>query len=187
MREPHKFPKVLSGVMVIVAILFSSFGVMGYMAYGSDIQTVVIVNLPQDQKFVQVVQCLYSVAILLSAPLQVSVVTMILWNILFTFVMGVVQLFPAVRIMENALFVRSGKHNPQVHFFFLSSIVERSPPFTDHTLNPPTGQVAKEHLPRLHCRWVLVDLMGWSGKSRRFRVHHWFIRLVSGEKGLKIG
>lgn len=93
MREPHKFPKVLSGVMLIVAILFSSFGVMGYMAYGSDIQTVVIVNLPQDQKFVQVVQCLYSIAILLSAPLQ---------------------LFPAVRIMENALFVKSGKHNPQV-------------------------------------------------------------------------
>ncbi len=71
MREPHKFPKVLSGVMAIVAVLFAGFGVMGYAAYGSDIQTVVIVNLPQDQKFVQVVQCLYSVAILLSAPLQV--------------------------------------------------------------------------------------------------------------------
>jgi proton-coupled amino acid transporter len=72
MREPHKFPKVLSGVMAVVAVLFASFGVMGYMAYGSDIQTVVIVNLPQDQKFVQVVQCLYSIAILLSAPLQVG-------------------------------------------------------------------------------------------------------------------
>lgn len=38
-------------------------------------------------------QFLYSLAILLSTPLQ---------------------LFPAVRIMENGLFTRSGKSNPQV-------------------------------------------------------------------------
>ncbi|OXC64687.1 hypothetical protein AYX13_05965 [Cryptococcus neoformans] len=93
MREPQKFPRVLSGVMFCVAVLFAGAGVMSYAAYGSDIQTVVIVNLPQDDKFVQAVQFLYSVAILLSSPLQ---------------------LFPAVRIMENGLFSKSGKHNPSV-------------------------------------------------------------------------
>ena len=107
MREPKKFPPVLSGVMFIVAVLFAGFGVLGYAAYGSDIQTVVIVNLPQDDKFVQAVQFLCElirpvmerklmpdcIAILLSIPLQ---------------------LFPAVRIMENGLFSRSGKHNPSV-------------------------------------------------------------------------
>ncbi|KAI5450432.1 hypothetical protein NCC49_003055 [Naganishia albida] len=93
MKEPQKFPRVLSWCMVFVATLFTGFGVMGYMAYGSDIQTVVIVNLPQDDKFVQAVQFLYTVAIILSLPLQ---------------------LFPAVRIMENGLFSKSGKHNPQV-------------------------------------------------------------------------
>lgn len=66
MKEPEKFPKVLSGVMVGVASLFALFGVMGYAAYGPDIQTVVIVNLPQDDKFVQAVQFLYTVAIILS-------------------------------------------------------------------------------------------------------------------------
>lgn len=65
MKEPQKFPRVLSGCMVFVATLFTGFGVMGYMAYGSDIQTVVIVNLPQDDKFVQAVQFLYTVAIIL--------------------------------------------------------------------------------------------------------------------------
>jgi proton-coupled amino acid transporter len=65
MKEPQKFPHVLSGCMVFVATLFTGFGVMGYMAYGSDIQTVVIVNLPQDDKFVQAVQFLYTVAIIL--------------------------------------------------------------------------------------------------------------------------
>ncbi|ODN95920.1 solute carrier family 36 (proton-coupled amino acid transporter) [Cryptococcus wingfieldii CBS 7118] len=93
MKEPKKFPKLLSGIMVLVAVLFAGAGVMSYAAYGSEIQTVVIVNLPQDDKFVQAVQFLYSVAILLSSPLQ---------------------LFPAVRIMENGLFSKSGKHNPSV-------------------------------------------------------------------------
>ncbi|RXK38547.1 solute carrier family 36 (proton-coupled amino acid transporter) [Tremella mesenterica] len=93
MRQPQKLPRLLSIVMLFVAILFAAFGVLGYGAYGKDIQTVVIVNLPQEDKFVQAVQFLYSIAILLSIPLQ---------------------LFPAVRIMENGLFSRSGKHNPKV-------------------------------------------------------------------------
>ncbi|WWC70524.1 uncharacterized protein I206_104475 [Kwoniella pini CBS 10737] len=93
MREPEKFPRLLSITMFIVAILFAAAGVASYASYGSNIQTVVIVNLPQEDKFVQAVQFLYSVAILLSIPLQ---------------------LFPAVRIMENGIFSRSGKHNTSV-------------------------------------------------------------------------
>ena len=50
----------------------------------------VLLNLPQDDKFVNAVQLLYSIAILLSTPLQ---------------------LFPAIRIMETELFTRSGKYN----------------------------------------------------------------------------
>lgn len=62
MRQPQKFPPVLSGVMFVVAVLFAGFGVLGYATYGSDIQTVVLVNLPQEDKFVQAVQflCKYS-------------------------------------------------------------------------------------------------------------------------------
>lgn len=51
------------------------------------------VNLPQEDRFVNVAQFLYSIAILLSTPLQ---------------------LFPAVRIMENGIFSRSGKHSTKV-------------------------------------------------------------------------
>lgn len=58
-----------------------------------DIQTVVIVNFPQDNRFVNAVQFLYSLAIMLSTPLQ---------------------LFPAVRIMENAFFSHSGKYNAKI-------------------------------------------------------------------------
>ena len=90
MKRPQKFPGVLAFVMVIITVLFISIGALSYAAYGSHTQTVVILNLPQDDRFVNAVQFLYSLAILLSTPLQ---------------------LFPAIRILENELFSKSGKHN----------------------------------------------------------------------------
>ncbi|KIW62103.1 hypothetical protein PV05_02151 [Exophiala xenobiotica] len=93
MRKPHKFPEVLGIVMIIITVLFTSIGALSYAAYGSKTRTVVILNLPQDSKMVNAVQFLYSLAILLSTPLQ---------------------LFPAIRIMENELFTRSGKYNPYI-------------------------------------------------------------------------
>lgn len=88
MKEPKKFPKVLTGVMLFLTVLFGGAGVLSYLTFGDKIQTVVLVNLDSESRVLQAVQFLYSVAILLSAPLQ---------------------LFPAVRIMENGLFVKSGK------------------------------------------------------------------------------
>jgi solute carrier family 36 (proton-coupled amino acid transporter) len=93
MKQPRKFAGVLALVMVIITTLFLSMGALSYAAYGSSTKTVVILNLPQDDKFVNAVQFLYSLAILLSTPLQ---------------------LFPAIRIMENELFTRSGKYNPWI-------------------------------------------------------------------------
>lgn len=93
MKQPRRFPGVLAGVMVIITLIFLSAGALSYAAYGSKTKTVILLNLPQDDKFVNVVQLLYSLAILLSTPLQ---------------------LFPAIRIMENELFTRSGKYNPYI-------------------------------------------------------------------------
>ncbi|KIW84581.1 hypothetical protein Z517_03831 [Fonsecaea pedrosoi CBS 271.37] len=107
MKRPQDFPGVLATVMVIITILFTSIGALSYAAYGSKTKTVVILNLPQDSKMVNAVQFLYSLAILLSTPLQ---------------------LFPAIRIMENELFTRSGKYNPYIKWqknifrFFLVAV-----------------------------------------------------------------
>jgi solute carrier family 36 (proton-coupled amino acid transporter) len=68
-------------------------GALSYAAYGSKTETVVILNLPQDDKLVNAVQFMYSLAILLSTPLQI---------------------FPAIRIVETELFTRSGKYNPYI-------------------------------------------------------------------------
>lgn len=93
MKHPEKFAGVLGAVMIIITVLMTSIGALSYAAYGSATKTVVILNLPQDSKMVNVVQVLYSLAILLSTPLQ---------------------LFPAIRILETELFTRSGKYNPYI-------------------------------------------------------------------------
>ncbi|KAI0381859.1 transmembrane amino acid transporter protein-domain-containing protein [Hypomontagnella monticulosa] len=93
MKSPSKFPKVMFYVMIIISVLFITMGAVSYAAYGSKTETVVLLNLPQDNKLVNGVQFLYSLAILLSTPLQI---------------------FPAIRITENALFTKSGKYNPYI-------------------------------------------------------------------------
>lgn len=93
MKEPEKFPRALTGVMAGVMVLFASAGSLSYMAFGSKIQTVVITNLPQTSRFVQAMQFLYSIAILLSTPLQ---------------------LFPALAVLEKGIFTKSGKYNWKV-------------------------------------------------------------------------
>jgi len=70
MKEPRRFPAVLTYVMFFLTALFAGAGCLGYLTFGSDIQAVVILNLPQDDKFVNAVQFLYSAAIMLSTPLQ---------------------------------------------------------------------------------------------------------------------
>lgn len=93
MKKPSEFPIVLAIVMTIITVVFTSIGALSYAAFGSSTRTVVLLNLPQDDKFVNGVQFLYSLAILLSTPLQ---------------------LFPAIRIVENGLFTRSGKYHPYI-------------------------------------------------------------------------
>ena len=107
MAQPSKFPLVLAIVMLIISLILVFMGTLSYAAFGSKTRTVVLLNLPQDDKLVNTVQLLYSLAILLSTPLQ---------------------LFPAIRIAENELFTRSGKHRPFIKWkknifrFFLVTI-----------------------------------------------------------------
>ena len=92
MKEPEKFGKVLSYTMLGITLIFLSVGFISYMAFGDKVQTVILLNFPTTP-IVNTIQALYAMAICLSIPLQ---------------------LFPAIRIIETALFTRSGKHNPVV-------------------------------------------------------------------------
>lgn len=93
MKHPAKFPRVLAIVMVVITVIFVSMGALSYAAFGSKTKTVIILNMPQDNKFVNGVQFIYSLAILLSTPLQI---------------------FPAIEISSQQLFSKTGKFNPWI-------------------------------------------------------------------------
>ncbi|KAI0389190.1 transmembrane amino acid transporter [Xylariaceae sp. FL0594] len=92
MAKPERFEWLLGLVMVLITIVFTAAGVLCYATFGKDTSIEIINNYPQDDRFVNAVQFLYSMAVLAGAP---------------------VQLFPPIRILEGALFGqhRSGKRS----------------------------------------------------------------------------
>lgn len=107
MEKPELFNKCLLGVMGTVAFVFITSALLCYSAFGAKVETVVLLNFPQDSPFTKSSQLLYSLAILLSTPLQ---------------------LFPAIRILENWTFPvnASGKHNPRIKWlknYFRAAVV----------------------------------------------------------------
>ncbi|KAJ2658582.1 hypothetical protein IW148_004627 [Coemansia sp. RSA 1199] len=92
MTHQEKFPHVLTAVMAVCIVIFCGIATLSYMAFGDSVETVILLNLPAGAPTI-LVQLLYSLAIMLSVPLQ---------------------LFPAVRIFEDNVFPHSGKGNPVV-------------------------------------------------------------------------
>ncbi|KAI7887539.1 hypothetical protein K492DRAFT_139636 [Lichtheimia hyalospora FSU 10163] len=93
MERPEKFPLVLTIVMGIVATVLCLVGSLGYVAFGTDVKTVALLNLP-DGLLGNTVQLFYALAVHLTNALT---------------------LFPTVRIVEHALFgERTGKHNATI-------------------------------------------------------------------------
>ena len=85
MKDPRKFGLVLVFTIIVVTMLCVLIGVLGLIAFGSLTETVILLNMPNNI-YLQVIQILYIVAIMLSLPLQ---------------------FFPAVEILEAPFF---GKH-----------------------------------------------------------------------------
>ncbi|KAI0905831.1 transmembrane amino acid transporter [Ustulina deusta] len=89
MARPERFEWLLGVIMFLITIIFTAVGILCYATFGKDTSIEIINNYPQTSKFVNAVQFLYSLAVLAGNP---------------------VQLFPAIRILEGALFGhRSGK------------------------------------------------------------------------------
>jgi len=92
MREPHKFPRVLTITLVTVTALFITAGILGYVTFGPATLAPIVQNLPATSPIVYSIQILYAIAIAFSVPLQ---------------------FFPAVTISEKGLFgpSRSGRNS----------------------------------------------------------------------------
>ena len=91
MKHPEHFNKLLALVMLIITVIFCSVGVLCYGTFGENVSVEVITNFPQTSKLVNAIQFLYAIAVMVGEP---------------------VQLFPAIRILEQKFFgQRSGKQN----------------------------------------------------------------------------
>ncbi|KAG9321431.1 hypothetical protein KVV02_004370 [Mortierella alpina] len=94
MAEPEKFPRVLAMTITVVALIFASVGALCYSSFGSNVQTIVILNLPIESGWTITVEILYSLAMILSVPLMLS---------------------PASKIIETGFFgTRSGGNETKV-------------------------------------------------------------------------
>ncbi|KAI9283197.1 transmembrane amino acid transporter protein-domain-containing protein [Sporodiniella umbellata] len=94
MKNPKAFPNVLTRAIITITSLFIVIGALSYITFGENVRTIILLNLPTGDPMISSIQTLYSLAICLSIPLQ---------------------LFPAIRIMENGLFTtKSGKNNAVV-------------------------------------------------------------------------
>jgi solute carrier family 36 (proton-coupled amino acid transporter) len=87
MKYPERFPKVLTISTLIVASVMLIVGVLSYAAFGSKVETVLLLNLPRD-KGTSTVQSLYAIAIALTFPMMS---------------------FPAMRIFETYIVPLSGR------------------------------------------------------------------------------
>ncbi|QLQ79696.1 hypothetical protein HG537_0C03440 [Torulaspora globosa] len=110
MKHPEKFPLLLALVIGSSTVLFIAIASVGYLAYGRDIKTVILLNLPQQNIFVNLIQFFYSLAIMLSTPLQ---------------------LFPAIKIIENKVFPK-----------FTKIYVKREDETTDIEWRPNSGKLS---------------------------------------------
>lgn len=93
MKRPDQFGRVLMYCTIVIGAIFISVGAMGYLTFGSKVETVVFLNLPKGPH-TQMLQFFYALAIMLSFPLTV---------------------YPTIRITEHGLFgLLDGKHSTLV-------------------------------------------------------------------------
>ncbi|KAG0236735.1 neutral amino acid transporter [Mortierella sp. GBA43] len=87
MANPKQFPRALTIVLTVVCVLLVSFGALGYAAYGDNVETIILDNLPNqsggEKAGKNAIQLLYIIAIFLTTPLM---------------------LFPCIRIVEHVVF-----------------------------------------------------------------------------------
>ncbi|CAO3632469.1 unnamed protein product [Cunninghamella echinulata] len=92
MKEPEKFPRVLTMGMIICTSVFVLIGSIGYAAYGEATKASVVSNLPVYNGLSISVQLLYAIAMILTSPFM---------------------LYPAIVIIEQAIFGHN--HSGRLH------------------------------------------------------------------------
>ncbi|XP_044255726.1 proton-coupled amino acid transporter-like protein CG1139 [Tribolium madens] len=83
MKTPKAFKGgcgVLNIGMISIVVLYVGMGLLGYLAYGSDVADTITINLAPEDVLGQVAKILLAIAIYITHPLQMYVAIDIIWN-----------------------------------------------------------------------------------------------------------
>lgn len=81
-KEPDRFPFIFASVMLLIWVLVLSVGLLGYLAYGEDVQPLILLNFKAGPA-INSIRLLFSFAMFCTFPLM---------------------LLPAVRLVESGFF-----------------------------------------------------------------------------------
>eukprot|EP01012_Entosiphon_sulcatum_P057881 TRINITY_DN81752_c0_g1_i1.p1 TRINITY_DN81752_c0_g1~~TRINITY_DN81752_c0_g1_i1.p1 ORF type:complete len:425 (+),score=31.28 TRINITY_DN81752_c0_g1_i1:37-1311(+) len=117
MKDPRQFDRALCVVMALTLVLYAGLGALGYVAYGSAVRDVVLLNLPVTPWTISI-QCMYCVAVLFTFPLQLFPAAQLLehgrqWSSL------TVSLFRTILVLLMALVAMFGA----AHFEYFCSLI----------------------------------------------------------------
>lgn len=117
MSQPERFPMVLGISMAAITALFVAIGVVGYSTFGENVQSIIILNLPQKELLVQLILVLYSLAVFLTGPLQLFPAIRIGESVIFNlplFVRAPQKLLAKQKDNEGRLYQASGKYSSRI-------------------------------------------------------------------------
>ncbi|KAJ3662236.1 hypothetical protein Zmor_006592 [Zophobas morio] len=83
MKTPKAFKGpcgVLNIGMISIVVLYVGMGLLGYLAYGSDVADTITLNLDKGDVLAQVAKVMLAIAIYITHPLQMYVAIDIMWN-----------------------------------------------------------------------------------------------------------
>lgn len=69
MQDPSRFWPLFMKVFPCIVLFFASFGLIGYASYGTQVESIILLNLPAGVPLVVGVQGAYMIALILSSPL----------------------------------------------------------------------------------------------------------------------
>jgi len=104
MEKPQDLPRLLKHQLTILTVIYIIFSVISCLILGDSLEDIVFFSLPTNDPFYLLIQILYAVSALCTYP---------------------IQLFPALRIIENSKFLRAklfteeGRNKNRILRYFL--------------------------------------------------------------------
>ncbi|OPL20352.1 proton-coupled 1-like amino acid transporter, partial [Mytilus galloprovincialis] len=80
----HNFASFLHGAILVLSVILGSFGILGYLRFGSGVEQMLNLNIPSASWFAFSINICVIVGVALTFPLQIYPVTEMIELVLFS-------------------------------------------------------------------------------------------------------